>query len=76
MNFGGQSQKSSGAPRYLGKVVTVRSCFGGYRLPPGLPELSRVMIVGQQSGYFEVQWEGQAFTVAMSCVEGLEKVAG
>lgn len=53
---------------YIGRTVTVKHCHGGYRLPDGLPEFATVKIVAQDIGYFDVEFEGKRFSIAMACV--------
>jgi hypothetical protein len=59
---------------YIGKNARVRSCFDGYSLPDGLPEGATVRIVGFDFGHFEVEYEGHAFRVSMTCVENLHQL--
>ncbi|HHY86042.1 MAG TPA: hypothetical protein GYA07_11015 [Verrucomicrobia bacterium] len=56
---------------YIGKKATVRSCFGGYSLPDGLPEGATVEIVGFDIGCFDVRFGRKTFRVPMACVENL-----
>ena len=58
----------------VGDVLPVRSCHGGYALPSGLPEGSKVRIAEFRGAYRLVEWEGQRFTVYMANVDsGLEE---
>lgn len=43
--------------------ATVKSVFGGYPLPEGLPEGAMVRIQGFQPGYYDVEFEGKTFHV-------------
>ncbi|HEX3625931.1 MAG TPA: SOS response-associated peptidase [Verrucomicrobiae bacterium] len=56
--------------RELAKPVeaTVKSIFGGYPLPNGLPEGATVRIQGFQPGYFDVEFEGKTFRVFLGGV--------
>lgn len=51
--------------RELAKPIeaTVKSVFGGYPLPAGLPERATVKIQGFQPGYHDVEFEGKSFRV-------------
>jgi putative SOS response-associated peptidase YedK len=57
------SSKAEG--RELAKPVeaTVKSVFGGYPLPDGLPERATVRIQGFQPGYYDVEFEGKVYRV-------------
>ena len=59
---------------YIGKLAKVRSVFGGYPLPDGLPEGARVKIVGFDIGHFEVEHDGRKFKISMMCVENLHQM--
>lgn len=59
---------------YVGKMAKVRSEFGGYQLPIGLPEGSAVKIVGFDIGHFEVEHHGRKFRISMACVENLHQM--
>jgi hypothetical protein len=58
-------------PRYIGKIVVLRSCFGGYALPPQIPELATVKITGFSIGHFNVEYAGNSYVVPMACVQDL-----
>lgn len=47
--------------RYVGKLAKVRSLFGGYSLPQGVPENVMVRIVDFEIGHFTVEFEGHKF---------------
>jgi hypothetical protein len=59
---------------YIGKVARVRSCFGGYHLPAGLPEGALVKIMSFDFGYFDVDYKGQTFRIPMVAVENLHQL--
>lgn len=47
---------------------TVKSMFGGYPLPAGLPENATVKIRSFDGGYHEVEFNGNVFKVFAGCV--------
>jgi putative SOS response-associated peptidase YedK len=49
-------------------TATVKTLFGGYNLPEGLPELAAVKITGFHEGTFVVDFEGKRFEVDSACV--------
>jgi putative SOS response-associated peptidase YedK len=49
-------------------VATVKSMFGGYPLPAGLPENATVKIRSFDSGYHKVEYSGTLFDVFSGCV--------
>lgn len=53
-------------PMRPGNVVAVKDVPGGYPLPPGLREGSRVKLLAFQHGYWEVEFEGRRFTLYLS----------
>jgi len=59
---------------YIGKVAKVRSAFDGGQLPDGLPEGSRVRMVGFDIGRFDVEHGGRTFRIAMACVQNLHQL--
>lgn len=61
--------------RYIGRIVIVQHCPGGYRLPEGLPEFATAKVVGQDCGYFDVEFEGKRFCIAMACVKDIDRLS-
>lgn len=59
---------------YVGKVAKVRSAFEDHQLPDGLPEGAAVMIVGFDTGHFDVEHRGRKFKISMTCVENLHRL--
>ena len=59
---------------YVGKLARIRSAFGGYQLPEGLPEGITVKIVGFDIGCFDVEYQGRTYRVPMVCVENLHQL--
>jgi hypothetical protein len=49
-------------------MATVKSVWGGYMLPDGLPESSTVRLLSFESGWYEVEFGGRMFNVFMACV--------
>ena len=49
-------------------TATVKSVFGGYPLPDGLPEGSIVKIRSFDGGWYDVEFEGRVFNVFTACV--------
>jgi hypothetical protein len=49
-------------------TASVKSVFGGYPLPPGLPEGSTVKIRSFDTGSYDVEFDGQIFNVSQVCV--------
>ncbi|HEX3625145.1 MAG TPA: SOS response-associated peptidase [Verrucomicrobiae bacterium] len=49
-------------------TATVRSIFGGYPLPDGLPEKATVKIRSFDPGYYQVEYNGNVFQVFMGGV--------
>jgi len=44
-------------------VITVKHCFGGYRLPEGLRPWNRVTVKSFDHGYYKVERLGKVFTI-------------
>jgi hypothetical protein len=56
------------APK-MGDVVTVRSAKIYFYLPEGLPEFTRAVLVGHDSGRYIIEALGRKWNIAMQCVE-------
>lgn len=62
-------------PHRIGDIVPVRSLPGGYPLPEGLPEGTKVRVIAFDHAYRVVEWQGQEFHVyVMNLDTGLEPV--
>jgi len=53
----------------VGDSVTVRNCWGGYRLPTGLPEGTIVRVVEREGDRDRVEFNGKHFAVFIACIE-------
>jgi hypothetical protein len=53
----------------VGDAAIVRHCWGGYRLPAGLPDGASVKVLSIEIGYVYVEYECRCFMVSMACVE-------
>jgi hypothetical protein len=59
---------------YVGKLVRVKHCQGGYSLPDDLPEGVLVEIIGFDIGQFYVVYHNEVFVVPMACACNLDKL--
>jgi hypothetical protein len=55
--------------KYVGQLVRVKHCQGGYMLPDELPEGALVEIIGFDIGRFDVVYRHQVFNISMACAE-------
>jgi hypothetical protein len=53
----------------IGDSVKVRNCWGGYRLPIGLPEGTSVRVVAREGDRDRVEFRGRPFSVSVACIE-------
>ena len=55
-------------PYRIGDIVRVKR-YDIHTLPTGLPERAKVKVVNRDTGFDEVEFEGQRFTVAAACID-------
>lgn len=53
----------------IGDLVTMTHCWGGYRLPPALPDGSVVEVLERQAGQATVVYQGRKFVVSAANIE-------
>ena len=53
----------------IGELVTVTHCWGGYRLPPALPDGAAVKILGREPGQTTVVYQGEQFVVSTANIK-------
>jgi len=56
-------------PYRPGDTVRVHSVFGGYSLPPGVPENAEVIVGERDIGWLDVIYQGQRFHIFMCCID-------